>query len=259
MHQQTPETLKADNKNNPKKPLHAGHRERLKERFMVNSGRDFTDHELLELLLFFIIPRVNTNELAHKLINEFGSLSAVFDAAPDLIEKVDGAGKSTSLFFKLHDTLMSRVIMEKYKNKRFVADTLSKVGNYLCDYYKDSKCEEFCAMLLDNSFGLIEFVSLSTGSVNSASIDVRTVAKLALTKDASYVILSHNHPSGTLNQSSEDRVVSLQIEAALNAIGISLVEHIIVNDTGYAPTMHLRITSATPLKDANRLRSFYKN
>ena len=259
MPQQPLETVKTDDTENSEKPLHTGHRERLKKRFLVNDGKDFTDHELLELLLFFVIPRVNTNELAHRLINEFGSLSGVFNASPDLIEKVDGAGKNTSLFFRLHDTLMSRVIMEKYKNKKFIADSLSRVGNYLCDYYRDSKREEFCAMLLDNSFGLIEFVSLSTGSVNSASIDVRTVAKLALTKDASYVILSHNHPSGTLNQSSDDRVVSLKVEAALNAIGISLIEHIIVNDTGYAPTMHLRITSATPVKDANRLRSFYKN
>lgn len=245
--------------NTSNKPIHSGHRERLKERFLVNNGRDFTDHELLELLLFYIIPRVNTNELAHKLLNEFGSLEAVINASPEMIERVDGAGKSTSFFFRLNSTIMKRIDMEKYKAKRFVADGLSKVGAFLLDYYKDTKCEEFCVMLLDNSFGLIEFTPMSIGSVNSASIDVRTVARYALLKDASYVILSHNHPSGTLNQSSDDRIVTIQVEAALHAVGISLMEHIIVNDTSYASTMHLRATSATPLKDANRFREFYKN
>ncbi len=240
-------------------PIHNGHRERLKKRFLANDGKDFTDHELLELLLFFIIPRVNTNELAHRLINEFGSLEALFKASPEIIERVEGAGKSTSLFFRLHSTIMKRIGMEKYQNKRFVANSLSGVGNFLCDYYRDTKCEEFCVMLLDNSLGLIEFSPMSIGSVNSASVDVRKVARYALLKDASYVILSHNHPAGTLNQSSNDRVVTIQVEAALHAVGISLMEHIIVNDGGYAPTMHLRMTSATPFKDSSRLKEFYNS
>lgn len=256
---QTMNNTKPETTNKSSKPIHNGHRKRLKERFLANNGKDFTDHELLELLLFFILPRVNTNELAHRLINEFGSLEAVFNACPELIERVEGAGKSTALFFSLHCTIMKRIGMEKYREKRFVADALSKVGAYLLDYYKDTKCEEFCVMLLDNSFGLIEFTPMSIGSVNSASIDTRKVARYALLKDASYVILSHNHPAGALNQSSDDRVVTIQIEAALHAVGISLMEHIIVNDTSYAPTMHLRMTSATPLKDANKYREFYKN
>ena len=240
------------------KPLHSGHRERLKERFSINDGKDFTEHELLEMLLFYVIPRVNTNELAHKLINEFGSLQGVFEADPALLERVDGAGKSTSLYFRLHDTIMKRIGMEKYKDKRFYADALSKVGEFLLDYYRGNKSEEFCIMLLDNSLGLIEFAQMSTGSVNSSSVDVRKIAKYALLKDASHVILSHNHPSGTLHQSSDDRVVTLQVQSALNSLGISLMEHIIVNDTDYATTMHMRPMSSTPLRDANLYREFYK-
>ena len=247
----------ASSKNKPKKPLHSGHRERLKERFLLSNGKDFTDHELLELLLFYIIPRVNTNELAHSLINEFGSLQGVFDADPKFLEKVAGAGKNTSLFFALHDVIMNRIGMEDCKEKKFVADKLSKVGNYLCRYYKGSRCEEFCVMLLDNSLTLIDFATMSTGSVNSASVDVRKIARYALEKDASYVILSHNHPSGTVDESSEDRVVTLQIEAALRTLGISLIEHIIVNEVAYAPTMHKRLSSAAPIKDVNRYREFY--
>ena len=243
---------------NKSKPLHSGHRKRLRERFLVNNGKDFTDHELLELLLFYLIPRANTNELAHKLINEFGSLQGVFDTDPAILERVDGAGKATSLYFKLHDTIMKRIGMEKNKEKRYYADALSKVGEYLLDYYRGCKSEEFCVMLLDNSLGLIEFEQMSTGSINSANVDVRKIAKYALLKDASHVILSHNHPSGTLHQSSDDRVVTLQVQSALNALGISLMEHIIVNDTDYATTMHMRPMSSTPLRDANVYREFYK-
>ncbi len=239
------------------KQLHSGHRERLKERFLSTDGRDFTDHELLELLLFFVIPRVNTNELAHKLINEFGSLEGVFEADPLLLSRVSGAGKATSLFFSLHRAISKRIGMNKYDEKKFVADKLSKVGNYFCDYFKGSKSEEFCVMLLDNSLGFINFSSMSIGSVNSSSVDFRRVAKHALSMDASYVILAHNHPSGTLTESSDDRVITIQIEAALRAIGITLFEHIIVNDVAYAPTMHTRVKSQLCSKDVEKYRIFY--
>ena len=241
------------------KPVHSGHRERLKKRFLVNNGKDFTDHELLELLLFFVLPRVNTNELAHRLLDEFGTLEGVFNADIALLEKVDGAGKTTSLFINLYNTISKRIEMEKHKDTRFLGDSLTKVGNFLCDYYRGVKVEEFCVMLLDNSFRLIDFSTMSTGSVNSASVDTRAVAKHALNRDASYVILSHNHPSGTLHQSTEDRLISVQIESALNAIGISLLEHIIVNEESYAPTMMLRVRKGNALSNVSAYRNFYNS
>lgn len=238
-------------------PLHSGHRERLKDRFLLNDGRDFTDHELLELLLFFVIPRVNTNELAHRLINEFGSLAGVFEADPMLLSRVSGAGKTTSLFFSIHKAISKRIGMNKYDEKKFVADKLSKVGNYFYDYFKGSKSEEFCVLLLDNSLGFINFSSMSIGSVNSSTVDVRRLAKHALSMDASYVILTHNHPSGTLTESSDDRVLTIQIEAALKVLGITLFEHIIVNDVAYAPTMHNRIMTQVRTKDTEKYKIFY--
>ena len=237
--------------------LHTGHRERLRQRFSVNRGKDFSDHELLEMLLFYTIPRLDTNELAHKLINKFGSLSAVINADPEKLKSVPGIGNASATFFELLFVIKKRIDLEKYKNDDFIADSLSLVGAFLLDYYKGRYEEEFCAMLLDNGLKLIEFWSISKGSVNSTSVDVRSIAKHALTKDASYIILSHNHPSGLLNQSSDDRLLTSRIDAALHAIGITLIDHIIVNDEGYMPTMHARIKDRIPEHMISSISRFY--
>lgn len=237
--------------------LHKGHRLRLKKRFLSNSGKDFTDHELLELLLFYSIPRVNTNELAHILLNEFGSLRAIFSASTERLGKIKGIGPSTSALIKLIFTLRKRMDIERFSLKNLKTDRIGNVGNYLIEYYKDKGQEEFCLMLLDNGLRMIDFISLSTGSVNSACIDVRALAKTALDKDASYVIISHNHPNGTLNQSNEDRAVTIQVQAALHAIGIILLDHIIVNDIAYAPTMCHQISGRVPQADVEMINKFY--
>ncbi len=245
------------NENKRSADLHKGHRARMKKRFLANNGRDFSDHELLELLLFYGIPRADTNELAHKLLNEFGSLRAVCNAPTERLQKIKGIGASTALLFRLIFVIRKKMDVEKYKGKTFLADRIGNVGNYLIDYYKDSPREELCAMFLDNSLRLIDFASLSTGSVNSVCVDVRSLAKLALDKDASYVIIAHNHPAGTLNQSNEDKAITIQVQAALHAIGITLLDHIIVNDVAYMPTMIGQIKGRIPQADVDMINKFY--
>ena len=248
----------AETKNVKRSPeLHKGHRERMRKRFLSSNGKDFSDHELLEMLLYFSVPRIDTNELAHKLLNEFGSLRAVCNASPEKLEKISGIGPSSSFLFKLIFTIRKKMDIEKYDTKKLSADRISNVGNFLIDYYKDTPVEELCAMLLDNSLRLIDFVSISTGSVNSVSLDVRSFAKLALDKDSSYVIISHNHPAGTLNQSNEDKLITSQVQAALHTIGITLLDHIIVNDVAYMPTLMAQIKGRIPQADVDMINKFY--
>ena len=237
--------------------LHKGHRARMKKRFLENEGKDFSDHELLEMLLFYCIPRADTNELAHELLNRFGSLRAACNASYENLRRIKGIGPSTAILFKLIFTIRKRMDIEKYNLKKLSADRINNVGNFLIDYYKDNPREELCAMLLDNSLRLIDFVSLSTGSVNSVFIDVRSLAKLALDKDASYVILSHNHPAGTLNQSNEDKAITMQVQAALHTIGITLLDHIIVNDVAYMPTLMAQVKGRVPHADTEMINKFY--
>lgn len=244
-------------KSNSSSELHKGHRARMKKKFSLHNGTDFLDHEILETLLFHSIPRADTNELAHKLLNEFGSLRAVCSAAPEKLRKIKGIGPSTILLLKLVFTLHKRMDIEKYNVKKLSADRISNVGNFLINYYKDNPREELCAMFLDNSLKLIDFVSLAMGSVNSVCVDVRSLAKLALDKDSSYVIISHNHPAGTLNQSNEDKVITVQVQAALHTIGITLLDHIIVNDVAYMPTMMAQIRGRVPQADIDIINKFY--
>ncbi len=235
--------------------LHSGHRQRLKEKFLKDSGRSLADHELLELILFFAMPRVNTNPTAHSLIDKLGSLDGVLNATPEQIGSVEGAGQSTYLLMAAVSEMNRRIKLQADPVvKRY--DTLSSVGSFLSNYYKGMKIEQFSAMLFDNSMRLIDFVVLSSGSVNSAPFDVRELARVALSKDAARVIISHNHPGGQSIPTTPDREVSWQAEAALMAISITLVEHIIVGDDGYTPILHSRMLSSSP---SNVEDGFYKN
>lgn len=247
--------------NNVKKhaSVHAGHRERMRRRFLVSQGKDFNDHEMLEMLLFYALPRGNTNEVAHNLINEFGSLRNVCNADPSRIEGVAGAGHATSLFLSLLFALRKRIDLEKYDMGKFVASSTRTVGEFLMEYYRDKQFEEVCAMFLDNSFRLIEFKSLSTGSINSSSFDVRSLTRYALRLDATHVILSHNHPFGDTMPSLSDRDISLQLATALNAIGIVLLDHIIVTGTSYKPMMSLGMTTQNIKADPQKYRDYYQN
>ncbi len=239
--------------------IHNGHRERMKQRFLSTKGEDFTNHELLEMLLYYVLPRVNTNEIAHDLLREFGSLSGVFNADPSLISKVKGSGSSTATFILLLSVIRKRMMLEKFNLKKFTADSISKVGNYFVEYYKDKKNEEVCAMLLDDSFKLKEFVQISTGSVNSAAIDIKSFAKYAFSKDATQVILAHNHPSGIAAPSMDDRDLTARLETILNALDINLVEHLIISDVSYTPTMFIRTSDPCSIKRNDKYRSFYNN
>lgn len=239
--------------------VHAGHRERMRQRFLVSQGKDFNDHEMLEMLLFYVLPRGNTNELAHNLLSEFGSLRDVCNAEPARIERVVGAGPATSLFISFLFALRKRIDLEKYDMNRFVASSTREVGEFLMEYYRDKQYEEVCAMLLDNSFRLIEFKSLSTGSVNGSSFDVKSLTKHALRIDATHVILSHNHPFGDTAPSRSDREISLRLDASLHAVGIILLDHIIVTNTSYKPMMSLGMATQNIQADPQKYRDYYQN
>ena len=230
----------------------------MKQRFLQNGGRDFSDHELLEMLLFYVIPRSNTNELAHALLREFGSLREVMCADPARIRGVLGAGKSTATFLALLFTIRKRIDTQKYTSKKFVADSLYKVGNFFIDYFKDVKHEEFCVMMLDSSLKLIECRPLSSGSANSASLDVKALVRLAIIDGASHVLVAHNHPSGPSAASAEDKQLTANIESALDAVGISLLEHLIVNEVGYKPTMQMRIFASQQNEHTALYKKFYE-
>lgn len=231
--QKSPEKMPGD--------LHKGHRERLRQRFIDSNGRELADHELLELLLFYTHSQIDTNELAHRLIDKCGSLRDVINSSPEKIRSVSGAGKQTALFFEVLTAVNRRVRMQKYFSKKLTFNTLSSVGEFLLEHYNGANREELYAMFLDSSMRLIDFRFIASGSSDGLCFDIKSFARTALDCNAEFVILSHNHPAGQAVPSLSDREKTALVEAALSAIGIGLLEHIVVSDVAYTPTMQNRV------------------
>ena len=243
------------------KHSHYGHRQRLKARYIDFGVENLSDHEILELLLFYAIPQKNTNDIAHALIDEFGSLQGVLSADVDSIKNVKGMGEHSAILIKLLSDVQRRIRLSDNKDLNKL-DSLSKIGKYLMNYYEGVNEERVTALLFDNSMRLIDFVVISTGSLNSSSVDCRAIAEISLRKNAACVILAHNHPNGLAIPSSDDRLVTKSVDAALSVIGVHLIEHIIIGSGNYIPTMqphfgHMRAAPTMLKIDEGFFSKFY--
>ncbi|MBF0448569.1 MAG: DNA repair protein RadC [Magnetococcales bacterium] len=216
-------------KNSVEKPLlHAGHRKRLRERFFREGLEQFEDHQVLELLLFHAVPRRDTNELAHLLLQRFGALSAVLEADPKDLTSVDGLGESAAAFLSLIPPLTRRYLTDSAcRNKPMLNDS-RKTNAYLIPLMAGRTEEIFYTLCLDNSCRLLFPALISRGTVNAANIHPRHVVEAALRHKASSVILAHNHPSGRLEASKPDILLTHTLVSALVPIGIRVLDHVII-------------------------------
>ncbi len=220
--------------------LHDGHRRRLTDKFLKYGESALETHELLELLLGYSIRRRNTNDIAHRLLNEFGNMQDALQGDPLRLESIEGMGPQTVTFFKLLDAVYFRMEHDRRRDhrSRIPFNILPNAGEYLLAHYRNIRTEELTALLLDGSGYLIKFVSLATGSFASICADPRAVAFAAARHNASGVILAHNHPNGDLSPSEEDIRFTRAVEKGLSALGIPLNEHIIVGRETYRPFLY---------------------
>ncbi len=223
------------NKKNPGE-LHTGHRERMWDRYMQAGLDSFAEHEVLELLLMQILPRVDVNPLAHRLIARFGSLNGVLGAPTGELETVEGVGPKTARFLHLFPDLY-RAYARSQEQKTTVLDTLDKVGTYLQALYIGETEEKLYMLVLDNGMRLCDCHLLAEGTVNQVSVSKRKIIEHVIRDHASCVILAHNHPHGLAIPSSQDRQITAAVDSLLHELGVCLVEHIIVTDHTYTPTM----------------------
>lgn len=212
--------------------IHTGHRERMKKRFLEHGLENFDDHNILELLLFYALPRADVNPLAHALIAKFGSLSAVFDAPVDELTKVPGIRMNTAVFIKLIPQVSRRYLISR---SRFddILDSTKKAGEFLLPHFFAERDEVVYMVCLDAKCKVLNCKLLFRGCVNSANVSVRKIVENALLYNSTSVIIAHNHTSGIALPSNEDRVTTRRIEEALRAVDIVLTDHIIVADDDF--------------------------
>ena len=211
--------------------LHDGHRQRLIQRFLEEDLDNFEPHNVLELLLFYAIPRKDTNELAHVLMDTFGSLKGVFDAPYEELIKVTGIGPNTAALLKLVPSLTRTYYSSDARS--IILDTSEKSGEYFLPYYIGQNEEVVRLACLDAGVKVISNQILHRGSANAAEVNMRKIVNIALRNNAMGVILAHNHPGGLPLPSEEDVATTKSIREALMPMGILLMDHIIVAGQDY--------------------------
>ena len=212
--------------------VHDGHRQRKKEQFRMHGLDAFADHEVLELLLYYAIPRRDTNPVAHRLMERFGSLDGVFSATVEELEEVEGVGKNAATLLALWMPLYRRV-RTKPKAKEVILNSTEQAGQYFMDLFFGMRREELYEACLDAKGKLLACCRIAEGGVDAVNISTRRLVENALKCGASAVILAHNHPSGIALPSPDDNTTTLALWDALRAVGIPLIDHIIVADEDY--------------------------
>ncbi len=211
--------------------LHEGHRQRLRRRLRDTGEDAFEDHELLELLLTYAIPRANVNPLAHTLIAHFGSFSDVMNADVHELERVPGMGETSAVLFALVRALHKRFALADH-GKRPVLKTPRAAVSYAKELFRGRRTEAFYVLMLDPHHRLITAHLISEGTPNETAVLPRTVVEAAFLHKASAVILAHNHPSGELRPSREDIELTNTLCQAFSLLGICCNEHVIVGPVG---------------------------
>ncbi len=243
--------------------MHEGHRSRMREKFLKNGGESFLPHEILEMLLFFAIPRSNTNPIAHELIQKFGSLSGVGAADYEALKSVDGIGDNAALLIKVIEAYKIACLQDPQRNTvRFDKIAVAReFGMAMLGGYSE---ERFGALLLDNQLRKIDFVMLKIGTVNHVPFDLAELYRHCLGKSASAVILYHNHPNGIAVPSRDDVNLTYQIESKLADINVCLLEHFVVTLNSCTAILYAQGSTMGNMATRGRvektmLEDFYRN
>ncbi len=221
---------------------HGGHRERMRTRFLRYGLDNFDDHNILELLLFYALPRQDTNLLAHRLLDAFGTLAGVFDATPEALMTVPGIGPNAAALIRLVPETARRYLMCKTRMGD-VLENSEKAGAYVLPLFLGSREETAYLICMDAKMKVLDCRLLCRGTSTALSLNIRRVVQIALSQNASSVLLAHNHVGGVALPSDEDKQATARLHHVLAEVGITLVDHLIVadddfvsmSDSGYLP------------------------
>ncbi len=207
---------------------HTGHRQRVKDRFIASGLEGFAPHEVLELLLFYAIPRKDTKQLAHTLIKRFGSLAGVMKADISELTRIDGISENAALLIKLIPETAKKCSAEEavnvsYTNTRMLAELFAP-------QFAGCSAEKFLLACFDNNLCVLSIKEISRGTSVSAAINMRLVMEEVIRTGCTMAALSHNHPKGSPNPSDMDISITRRINEHLRAVEVGLMDHIIVGE-----------------------------
>lgn len=210
----------------------AGHRERLRTRFLETGFDGFLDYEVVELLLTLGTPRRDCKQIAKEAIKKFGGLQKVLDASPEELQQIEGVGPFNIFGLKLFQAVSERYQKEKILKKSSLTSPKA-VAKYLREKLGREKKEYFVILSLDSRNNLIKISDVSIGTLNANLVHPREVFKEAIFASAAQVILAHNHPSGDTEPSEDDLEITKELVKAGKILGIKVVDHIIITRNGF--------------------------
>jgi DNA repair protein RadC len=210
----------------------AGHRGRLRNRFLQSGLDGFLDYEIVELLLTLGTPRKDCKQIAKAAIAGYKGLRGVLDASLDELQTIKGIGPSNAFGIKLFQSVSERYALEHLPSKISLTSP-QKVGDYLCEKLGRQKKEHFVVLLLDSKNYLIDIHDISVGTLNETLVHPREVFESAIRKLAASIIIAHNHPSGDLEPSDEDLKLTQRLLTVGELTGIPVIDHFIVSSSGY--------------------------
>jgi len=211
----------------------AGHRGRLRDRFLEKGLSGFSDTEILELLLSFGTPRTNCKEPARQLLKKFGSFSKVLEASPVALQDVKGVGPKNSFALHFVHGVASHYLKERLHGKRYLHSS-AEVAEYLVHSMRGLKKEVFTVIYLDSSHAIIDSEVVAEGTLNVNTVYPREIVSKALLFHAAALIIAHNHPSGSLQPSPQDIKLTKTLWLVCNYMQMQLLDHLIIGDGSYS-------------------------
>ena len=214
------------------KKQRSGHRERVRRRFLDEGLDGFKDYEALEMLLFYAIPRQDTKVIAKRLIDQFGSLQAVFHTPPDRLMQEAGLTEATAALIAMLPQLARKIEEQQAQENARIRSTLD-AGRDVIAMFRGRQDESVRILCLNASGKVVRRARIAEGDVNAVHFPIRKLVEEALACKAVSVILAHNHPGGTMAPSQEDLDATKAAKAALETVGIRLLDHLIVSGDNY--------------------------
>jgi DNA repair protein RadC len=219
-------------KTNPEAEPHAGHRKRLREKFLKSGLAGFHDYEIVELLLSLGTPRKDCKQPAKEAMARFKTLRGVLSASPEELQQIKGIGAHSVFGLKLVQEVAREFLKEKILGKP-VYKSAREIFDYLYHAMRDLKKEVFKVIYLNGQNQIIDTVDLCEGTVNASAVHPREVIEKALKSNAVSLIFVHNHPSGAPEPSASDRELTRQLVYAGEVMQLRVLDHIIIGDNTY--------------------------